>query len=1557
MSDSPQLVRSLIAALRQAGGEDQATAFEHEFAARAWNVGPADYLALTGAIQQAVLAPRIPTPLAQTDVPEHLGKLAPFAPWVEVLPARWKLVDAMDAVLRASTTDELCRALGRVFVDVLGYEARGIDEHTRLGEQRTFTRLVWLAEHDGFHIVVAESRYAGRFTQSFDPVFRLRPYSIVFALENGSELRVVARQRTTGRGPRYPCRALRGLGLFGSFEDDLLTWCRRVALLQPQPRDDRDELRSRAEQCVLLSPSEIGAAWESGTVDLADLPGSGWSRSSAQAADLFLQPDVHAEQRLMVGLQFELRAAMPWHPRGGVAVHFGGYEILSAPEPIDTCVVRRQDRIALLRLNLVHESTSEGLGVRRVPFSVEAVVHVPDDHGVYCVGGDTMHHVPGFVPREGEPDGDDDDDEPEVDESDAEVEPAAQPDTPPETTPEGPTAESEATRVRPDDDDVYRGPSELTVLRLAVAKRLRTIGYVASQVTAETLATPELVRAWLSGRYGDGRGRLCLTAIGHLRRHLRRAVGPWRPIRLETEGRLPAWACPEAAAALVPGWAVPVAAARLGPGGVLVVPLTGADGRTKLVASAEDAFTINPRFHFGADAVATSTAGWVCEQWSHRAAAKLGELADFPGIARSAEVPLRIACVRAAESRFLLPSSNWPTVEVRRMWCVDLPLGRENAAPPTIRLVRGQRIAPGDVIATIDPSSWAPRARSDRHDVATQAAKVLPRDDDDDDDASLASSDEACVVRSPPGLAGRVARATWTVIHDRFCFPLFHRMTVETWLPVRPVAVRLRDGRRLAIAECASSDMPYSLEEGSTLDGLLEDSAWGVEPPLVEGDWIDGRTGDLFDELHAMGSVEFEYPELPVLPDPDLPARVLDGLGSPRSQDDARITQGKLRWWRATDPDAAASVDQAAARPHGWHASATSLYDLVVASHVRAPPIVPAQWGEPAERERVHTEHDPVRAARGYRHTRAGDRVDPITGHPSQQRYAPWAWSCSCGALRGEVRAFERCRGCDTRTEPRSRAGKLPPVGAIALGTVVVHPWRKPIVAALLGLRPDELDVILGAHDGAALAEATQLALAEPERSLLARLARSEDSKERESLSRGFEALTPIHRGRLQFEDLWLSELCLLPTRLLPDAMPMGATDLLASPLTRHYRLIAAAAGLVARATVAGETLLRTLTGVRLQRAIEELFGDLEEPSTGTLAELWRRLWPTTVDGQVEFAVPGLFRGCTVAELRGWEHGSVFGAPPTNPGDERIDLGILRDGEVIVLPLEGPTLGVAVSSATHEEREAWYWLTGPALPGLAAICLGVDVVPEVRAELGSALPEALEDSPDVGRVVLRELLRAVEPPRGRPSVLRRLLAGARAEVLPSERDAAMVVVRERVRAACGVRDPGTQLVEHALALVLTGFGKGPITEQCPSGWRGLLGREPPAPRHRRCVPRLGDAAWAAWPGFLLLNDPVRCAAEGRWNEPMSVGHRAWLGLDAPALPRAWWSEHEVEAIAAEFASSSPEPLASEPPTPILVPELDEPAAGHHDAFEVEIRVLSTSLNVWIAEHTSRSTNG
>ena len=90
---------------------------------------------------------------------------------------------------------------------------------------------------------------------------------------------------------------------------------------------------------------------------------------------------------------------------------------------------------------------------------------------------------------------------------------------------------------------------------------------------------------------------------------------------------------------------------------------------------------------------------------------------------------------------------------------------------------------------------------------------------------------------------------------------------------------------------------------------------------------------------------------------------------------------------------------------------------------------------------------------------------------------------------------------------------------------------------------------------------------------------------------------------------------------------------------------------------------------------------------------------------------------------------------------------------------------------------------------------------------------------------------------------------------------------------------------------------------------------------------------------------------------MSVGHRAWLGLDAPALPRAWWSEHEVEAIAAEFASSSPEPLASEPPTPILVPELDEPAAGHHDAFEVEIRVLSTSLNVWIAEHTSRSTNG
>lgn len=336
--------------------------------------------------------------------------------------------------------------------------------------------------------------------------------------------------------------------------------------------------------------------------------------------------------------------------------------------------------------------------------------------------------------------------------------------------------------------------------------------------------------------------------------------------------------------------------------------------------------------------------------------------------------------------------------------------------------------------------------------------------------------------------------------------------------------------------------------------------------------------------------------------------------------------------------------------------------------------------------------------------------------------------------------------------------------------------------------------------------------------------------------------------------------------------------------------------------------------------------------------------------------MPGLFRACSGADLRNWQHVGVFGRPATDGATEPIDLGILRHGEIVVLPPKAPTLAAALSSAAYEERDAWSWITGPALPGLAAICLGVDVVPEVRAELGRVLPAALQDSSDIGRVVLRELLRAVEPARGRPSELRRLLSGARVEALPNERDAAMLAVRERLRAAFAVRDPGTELVEHALALVFTRFDKGPITEQCPSGWRTLLGGETLAPGHRRCVPRFSDAAWAEWPGFLLITDPVRCAAEARWSDPISAGHRAWLGLGAPPLPRAWWSEREVEAIAAQIRGGSGVPLAPEPPAPVEVLETDS-VARLADELDAGIRILSTSVDTWIAERTARPTNG
>src|SRR5690606_420880 len=155
-----------------------------------------------------------PTSLAaaptRATTPEAFRHLEHLAPRIATLPGRWAYLADLHAVFAATALPTLPASL-RPVLDPLGFALYEIDETQRVATQQTVTGLRVVARHEDFYVVAAAATYAGFFTTSYETIFQLHPRAIVFALERGHRIRVVAREQATG-DRRLRQRVLRGGG-------------------------------------------------------------------------------------------------------------------------------------------------------------------------------------------------------------------------------------------------------------------------------------------------------------------------------------------------------------------------------------------------------------------------------------------------------------------------------------------------------------------------------------------------------------------------------------------------------------------------------------------------------------------------------------------------------------------------------------------------------------------------------------------------------------------------------------------------------------------------------------------------------------------------------------------------------------------------------------------------------------------------------------------------------------------------------------------------------------------------------------------------------------------------------------------------------------------------------------------------------------------------------------------------------------------------------------------------------------------------------------------------
>jgi len=790
------------------------------------------------------------------------------------------------------------------------------------------------------------------------------------------------------------------------------------------------------------------------------------------------------------------------------------------------------------------------------------------------------------------------------------------------------------------------------------------------------------------------------------------------------------------------------------------------------------------------------------------------------------------------------------------------------------------------------------------------------------------------MVFAPPSLRGDLTHFVLCEVRDSNGTLVAYRANFETVITTIVDRAVLPDGRLAPVEIVGREELPWNLQSGEIASGLIVDPAATPAVGSVDGRngihcWQHGATGEVMTVAEVVTELTFGS-RRPIGPDPALRVRVIDNWGQPRAPTDPQLKIGYLRWLKAAHPNKASEVFEAATTFIGTLPSATSATQLALACGVSVPFFAP----EPLE--------SVPKSLGAYDPRRRPGRPEPWCG--KRTAGGLWQWRCICGELRGSKHAGMTCGKCN-RHVYREQVSE--PQHEIQLPVPVMHPWRRGLIAALLGLTESELSPIVVTEDCSELSELTASAFENPYRNLYRRIAQTGDKKIVAMLFEHHAELDQALRHGLQNDDLWLRKLPVLSPRLLFDGYRLGAGDLIQSPLTRKYRSISSISQLTSD-RVGMLPLLRQTQWIELQRYVDRLFGSFENVEPGTLAEYWLRVWPTTSESSRPLSVSGLCADISADEIRAaWTR--VFWPEAILDGERPFKLGIVVAREPVVLPQPPHPLIDPVNMDAWVERGAWAELIDRHLIWLTAVLLGIDGDLRVAQAVRAVLPEEVADCPSIGRILLRELVRGLSPPSGHPSKMFGLVLRKIPLRLPRADLAAAEALEAKLAGTVACDDRPAQTSLHALTIVLGGFWRGPASLEHPSGWLWASSEHGVPKDFRRVVPNIESAAWKQWPDFDLMVNPVRALARGSAVQPVSSSVRAWFGMDAGEVPVDLdWGQNPVVAVEeiseapVQTAASGEEDVSLE--TPSVGPEL----VGTSAPIEHQVTVFSGSLLDWIA---------
>jgi hypothetical protein len=1209
-----EVAKSLLSALRAMGRAPVAAVFEREFEARNWALRATDQSRLLAALQpdpQLTFLPTAQLPLtagkarpSSAPVPDAVRHHAPF---LAAIQDGDRLLRALDRLARASTRPSVRAATVQLFVDVLGFDLDEVDQTHRVGARSQLAYYQTLARHGDFQVALVEITEQLSDTQwsaasnHFAPCFRLAPYGLLVAIEPAAgTLRFVYASR--GRGGRPWYRAMVGPWRLRDPNDDLLVWCKRFDLLRPRFGDDAVAVRERLEEVLDAPAAEIARQWASAPLPIDDpLPGLPFGAAAVQAqVNSFLQPTTPPDERLIWGLEDALRQVFPAPlVYGQWRLACAGYALGREADDANECWRRGETRAREVQLRL-SVSTWQGQKVHGSEFSLPALLPVPDELGRFVIDGDPFL----FRPRIGA-DGrfltpavlDEDDDDDEED---------------PDDDVDG--LEDDASDV-PIEDGAWKWaiPEGVTLdrfLRHWVERRLlqhlRGVRHTVRALLADD-APPDAfgraVRAGLAMRVDAG-GRLPLVPRAGMLRLL-------DPIALDDDAlhhvisapdgaptHPPTWACPITSSVAEGRW-VPIAAARIHPCGTFSVPAAteaAANRQLRLVVPAPGApfdATAFPRRW----ALAPLLEPWASASALHRpdALVRADELATTC-IVRSAAL--------ADGAAWLAPRLR-PRIGRRARLSVDVPSRPGVPAAPTLCVTEGARASGGDPWLRI-PWEAVPWHAAPPRNVVDEALGYL---------ASVPAEDAGVTHRVPPG--------SWRIVGVGLERTFRGRRASSGWRAWLEL-VEDGDGRGALVDDRgrwyrlvdAPDDVPWSAETGDEPDVVL--GSTGVE---TDGVWYSGADGELSDTVTDRDARVWLCAPTEVLWTEATPPRALlsGGWRSGRS-----LPRFAHREWAAMRPTEVASAVTQAPGPFGHAPSLLQCARALLAARVPLPAVFPDAWRVADEQSLAWVEPLDCVPTETSLH-----RFSPGTGgkvrHP-----ALLAATCGCGAWTGAWWRGRRCGACGDTVQDRPAA--IGPQPAIRLPWPVLHPWRKDLAGAVLGLTAAELDEVLLAwgpvHLRLAIAQALERG---PMDAARRRLMPHEGDANRLPTGerRAFGLVVRRLERRLAVDPelgaLWLDAVPVPAPELMPGGLVLGAHAPVATPLLAAFQRLRRGLSAAAELRREPSDTLQRAAHVAVQRAMDGLFGPVDAPAGwGSLAAILSSSWPWSRPGSEPISLPGL---------------------------------------------------------------------------------------------------------------------------------------------------------------------------------------------------------------------------------------------------------------------------------------------------------------------------------------------